>query len=158
MTEGTGPGESFPWCDCCSSVSMRENRCVAQIPNQSDGISISWRVASGTLLQRNHQIPGKFCDYIAERTSTQEEPRDVYMAVELKSRVQHVGDIVEQLQAGVNALSRLQPKRGVVAILVHSGRMGPQELRALRHRTLTMDGKPKPVIAVRSHTNLNTLG
>lgn len=112
------------WSNCCASTKLSENKTILHAPKGERWDSSPWSIASGTKIQKNHSAPGKLCDFLVVFSG--DDGKQTGIAVELKSRVQHVSAIIEQLQNGLTALS--QPARySYVAVLVHSGRLGSQE-------------------------------
>ena len=76
------------------------------------------------------------------------------MVAELKSSVQHVNDILAQLQAGADLLIDSGEGEPFAAVLVHSGRMGTQEIRQLRTRRVHFRGRDVPVRVLKSRASL----
>lgn len=143
---------SLPWCTCCRAtrvVDSGTHLALARKTGDSRARSIKWQIASGSLLQKNHALPGKLCDFVAEQKSNGDAPKT--HAIELKSRVQDVKSIVKQLQAGADLLQAgTSADSSFRAVLVRSGRLGPQELRVLRTLKVRFRGRNYPVSAVRS--------
>ena len=77
-----------------------------------------------------------------------------YFVIELKSRVQHVSDIVDQLQQGAHVVRALTPLR---ALLIHSGRVGTQELKVLARARISHAGKRLGIDRYKSGVNLADL-
>jgi hypothetical protein len=143
--------ESFPWCRCCKVSKMRDAGTRLVVSTGGNKKNAKGRIASGTKLQANHGLSGKLSDYLVERL---EAVGGLYYVVELKSRVQHVEQLVAQLQAGANLLESHCPPRPLVAVVVKSRRLGPIELRLLRQRQVIYRGSRVPIRIVNSGTNL----
>ena len=138
------------WQDCCRAVKVSENGTVLNPPKGCRWVDSEWSIASGTLIQRNHPSPGKLCDFLILRSK---DRALVGIAVELKSRVVHANDILDQLRAGLDRLSGASPS-DYVAILVYSGRMSNAELRILRKKKLMVGGRRVMLQTVRSGSSM----
>jgi hypothetical protein len=112
---------------------------------------IKWRVASGKALQSNHNLEGKLCDFLIERLMG---AGYTFIVAELKSRVQHVRSIVKQLQAGADLLAADRGRPPLRAVLVHSGRVGTQEIRLLRSSKIRFHGRQEPIQVIKSGGSL----
>lgn len=152
---GHVPPEGLPWCPKCTSGAVSEGRTGAATPLRDDrGLAVSWVIISGTSLQTNHNLAGKLCDYLIKRSRPRRHVR--YLAVELKSRVQHVQGIVDQLQAGADLLGE-SPPGSLIPVLVHSGRMGTQEYRVLGRLKVMHRGRSLPVVHKRTGADLGAI-
>jgi len=111
-----------------------------------------WRVASGTSLQGNHRELEKepLADFLvhAERPERTDD-----LAVEMKSKVGHVSGIVDQLTNALKLITRAE-HGDLSAVLVHKGKLGPNELRQLKTLQITVKGKRVPIQRLRSGDSL----
>jgi hypothetical protein len=143
-----------PWCGCCSVPRVSDSGTKARTPKKlRTGENAIWTINSGTLIQANHGVSGKLCDYLirCDRPSKIDA-----LVVELKSRVQGANDIIEQFQNGLDLLRDKNVPR-VRAALVHSGSLKMNELRVLRTRKLLYRGKPVMLEFQRSGSSLENL-
>jgi hypothetical protein len=140
-----------PWCKCCAVAKVADVRTSAKTPRKlASGEVVAWDISSGTLIQKNHSVDGKLCDFIVRCTRPS---RSEVIVVELKSRVQGANDIVAQLQGGLDILQECNLPH-VAAALFHNGRMGVQELRVLKSKKLSYRGKRVILSYFRSGTSL----
>lgn len=137
------------WCASCAVTRMAENNSKVIMPPSEHGVR--WVIISGTKYQAHHALSGKLCDYVAKRSDS--GGPDTFAVLELKSRVQHVGSIVEQLQAGLNLLTDADVSN-TVAVLVHARGLNAQEVRALARLHVTLRGRRMQVIRKRSPLEL----
>lgn len=133
----------FPWCECCASTRVEDSGSKVKIPiKSSGGEKLKWRISSGTCIQRNHGGSGKLCDFLLARESSS----PAYFAVELKSRVQHAGNIADQIQSGATILEQHGDGRAdFSAILVKSRGVSTHELRILRTKKINYRGVKHPI-------------
>lgn len=136
------PDEKAPWCSCCRRLRAREGDNELRLRGSARGVDI----ASGTLLQRNHQIAGKLCDYIIRRRVP---GVPALICCELKSRASHVESIVSQLQGGAN-LIHSNDRGDFMSVLVHGRGISTHELRILGRKRVSFRGKKYPISVVRS--------
>lgn len=141
--------EPVPWCDCCMVTTASEGRSRVDMP----GSAAVWRVSSGTLLQQNHQVAGKLCDFIIKgvRLSDNIERR---VLAELKSKSARASTVQEQLQGGADLL---QGDAVVLSpVLVHQGIDG-MELRVLRGKVVTHRGRRYRIAVKKSPFDASSL-
>jgi hypothetical protein len=127
---------------------MEESGSKLTVPRRNgSGEALDWLIASGTCIQRHHGIGGKLCDFLSARNSS----LPAYFAIELKSRVQHAKDIVEQIQAGASILSSDgDGRRDFHAVLVKSRGVSSNELRILKANKIHYRGVKYPIKVMNS--------
>ncbi len=109
----------------------------------------------GNEVAEQSELAGKLCDFLVRR----EIAKDCcYIAAELKARVQHVGDIVAQLQAGADILAGACPERGFIPVLVKRRGIGPQELRLLRQSKIRYRNQFHPIRLINDGEDLAAIG
>lgn len=150
MADSEG-SESLPWCRCCrwNKPNLEDSGTKAMLPRRlASGEEPTWLVASGTKLQANHQHLEKRqiadflvrCELVAKADT---------LALEFKSNVGHVSGIVNQLHGALDLVSD-DPAESIGAVLVHSGKIGVNELRQLKGAHLTVRGKRVPIQRLKS--------
>ncbi|BCK57388.1 hypothetical protein [Nocardia wallacei] len=118
------------------------------------GEDIDWQIASGTLIQKNHDTTGKLCDFLVSR-----ESRDrAYITVELKSRVQDVRSIIEQVQNGANILNQCgEDSQQFFAVLIKSRGISPHAYKILKAARINYRGRKFMIRVEKSGFDLSQL-
>lgn len=142
-----------PWCACCQVSKAGENRSHLLTPSiGGGGQSISWMIASGTLLQKNHGFQGKLCDFIIFSEPSQGQIKNIL--AEMKSKSTRASAVHEQFQGGARLL--VGSNHPIVPVLIHNG-IDSMEVRILSRIRIAHNGKKYPIKIERSPKDASEL-